>query len=64
MSFTKKIPGLFYDKGGIHLNAQHPDFGAKGDGSTGDSAAIQAAIDFAADAGGGTVFFSRSNLQY
>ena len=32
-------------------------FGAKGDGTTIDSGAINAAIDYAASKGGGTVFF-------
>lgn len=56
---TKAFPGKFYDKGVIHLNVKHPEFGAVGDGVTDDTAAIQAAIDFAGAAGGGVVFIPK-----
>lgn len=39
------------------------DFGAVGDGSTNDAASIQAAIDAASTAGGGTVLFPRGTYK-
>lgn len=48
--------GQFFDKGGAVYNVMHPDFGATGDGSTDDTASIQAAID-AAGLVRGIVFF-------
>src|SRR5215211_4705362 len=41
-----------------------PDFGAKGDGKTDDTAAFQKALDAAAQAGGGTVQAPRGNYLF
>ena len=55
------IPGLFWDKGGAVYNVKHPDFGAVGNGSADDTAAIQAALNAAgaslAAGTGGVVYF-------
>jgi len=52
---ARKQAGLYYDKGGAVYNVMHPDFGAKADSVTDDTAAINAAL--AAAVGGGIVYF-------
>lgn len=49
---SEKIAGLFYDKGGAHINVKHPDFGARGDGGTvgtDDTAAFLSCFDVVSD---------------
>lgn len=44
---TAQFSGAFLDYGGQVWNVRHPQFGAKGDGVTDDTAALQAAINAA-----------------
>ncbi|KKM22369.1 hypothetical protein LCGC14_1626040 [marine sediment metagenome] len=52
-------PQALNSRSGLVFNVKDPDFGAVGDGSTDDTAAITAAISAATTAGGGVVHFSR-----
>lgn len=51
------ISGTILDNGGAVFNVRHPDFNAAGNGTTDDTAAIQAAVNAAHAAGGGAVHF-------
>ena len=44
-----------------YLNAQNPPYGATGNGSNDDTAAIQAALNATGESGGGVVFLPRGN---
>lgn len=55
---SEVLPGIFYDKGGVVLSVAHPDFGAACDGTTNDTAAINAAIDYAAARSSGNAIVS------
>ena len=57
------VYGTLFDNGGAVYNVKHTDYGAVGNGTTDDKAAIQAAIDAAANAGGGVVYFPRGKYR-
>lgn len=46
------------------INVHHPDFGAVGDGETDDTAAWQAAVDYAASLGGGYIISGGAHYDY
>lgn len=50
------VNGTIHDDGGAVINVRHPTFGARGDGTTNDTAAIQAALTAAASTGGTVLF--------
>ena len=55
LSYATSLQGRFLDEGGAVYNVLA--YGAKGDGKSDDARAIQAAINAAASAGGGVVYF-------
>jgi hypothetical protein len=55
-SLAAKVGTLFF-------NVKDPDYGATGDGTTNDLAAIQEAVDAAETAGGGIVFFPKGTYN-
>lgn len=52
---SRKTPGIFWDNGGAVINVKHPDYGAIGNGSANDYAAVLAAVTAAAVLGGQVV---------
>lgn len=60
---NRQLPNLITHQRGPVQNVRDPQFGARGDGVTDDTAAIQAALS-AVPAGGGTVYIPRSASPY
>lgn len=61
-TFTSNLTAPIVDKAGQYYNVLA--YGATGDGTTNDRAAVQAAIDACAAAGGGVVFFPKGTYLF
>jgi len=62
-SWGTNVTANFTRQSEHHFNVKASGYGAVGDGTTNDTAAIQAAIDACKSAGGGTVYFPKGSYK-